>query len=33
MANEHRLVGLLDARDRELLAGLLERWGRALDAD
>jgi DNA-binding MarR family transcriptional regulator len=33
MANEHRLVGLLTARDRELLAGLLERWGRALGAD
>jgi DNA-binding MarR family transcriptional regulator len=33
MANEHRLVGLLPARDRELLAGLLERWGRALGAD
>lgn len=33
MANEHRLVGLLAARDRELLAGLLERWGRALGAD
>ena len=33
MANEHRLVGLLPPRDRELLAGLLERWGRALGAD
>ena len=33
MANEHRLVGLLAPRDRELLAGLLERWGRALGVD
>ena len=33
MANEHRLVGLLDERDRSRLAHLLEKWGRALDQD
>ena len=33
MANEHRLTGLLEARERELLAGVLEKWGRGLDAD
>ncbi|MGB0099997.1 MAG: MarR family transcriptional regulator [Nocardioides sp.] len=32
MANEHRLVGLLDELERARLAHLLERWGRALDA-
>jgi DNA-binding MarR family transcriptional regulator len=32
MANEHRLVGLLDERDRTRLAELLETWGRALDS-
>ncbi len=32
MANEHRLVSLLDADDRVELARLLEAWGRALDA-
>ena len=32
MANEHRLVGVLDERDRTRLAQLLEKWGRALDA-
>lgn len=31
LANEHRLVGMLPPEDRERLAGLLERWGRALD--
>jgi DNA-binding MarR family transcriptional regulator len=32
VANEHRLVSGLSAREREQLAGLLEAWGRALDA-
>ena len=32
LANEHRLVGMLDERDRTRLAQLLEKWGRALDA-
>lgn len=32
MANEHRLVGLLEESDRRELARLLEAWGRALDA-
>jgi DNA-binding MarR family transcriptional regulator len=32
MANEHRLVGLLDEAERADLADLLEKWGRALDA-
>ena len=32
MANEHRLVGLLDDLERTRLAGLLEKWGRALGA-
>ncbi|MDF1605144.1 MarR family transcriptional regulator [Nocardioides sp. YIM 152315] len=32
MANEHRLVGALDERERARLADLLEQWGRALDA-
>lgn len=32
MANEHRLVGLLDEMERARLAHLLEKWGRALDA-
>ncbi len=31
MANEHRLVGLLDEMERARLARLLEKWGRALD--
>lgn len=31
MANEHRLVGLLDELERSRLAHLLEKWGRALD--
>ena len=31
MANEHRLVGLLDEMERARLAHLLEKWGRALD--
>ena len=30
MANEHRLVGMLDEDDRTRLADLLEQWGRAL---
>jgi len=30
MANEHRLVGLLDEMERARLAHLLEKWGRAL---
>lgn len=30
VANEHRLVGLLPAADRDALARILERWGRAL---
>ena len=30
MANEHRLVGLLDETERTQLAHLLEKWGRAL---
>lgn len=32
MANEHRLVAGLTPRERETLAGLLERWGRLLGA-
>jgi DNA-binding MarR family transcriptional regulator len=32
MANEHRLVGMLDEMERARLAHLLEKWGRALDA-
>ncbi|WP_028636674.1 MarR family winged helix-turn-helix transcriptional regulator [Nocardioides sp. URHA0032] len=32
LANEHRLVGLLDELERARLAHLLEKWGRALDA-
>jgi DNA-binding MarR family transcriptional regulator len=32
MANEHRLIGGLDAEERTRLAALLEKWGRALDA-
>ena len=32
MANEHRLVGMLDDLERARLAHLLEKWGRALDA-
>jgi DNA-binding MarR family transcriptional regulator len=32
LANEHRLVGLLDELERTRLAHLLEKWGRALDA-
>jgi DNA-binding MarR family transcriptional regulator len=32
MANEHRLVGMLDEDERARLAHLLEKWGRALDA-
>jgi len=32
LANEHRLVGLLDELERSRLAHLLEKWGRALDA-
>ena len=32
MANEHRLVALLDDLERTRLAGLLEKWGRALGA-
>lgn len=31
LANEHRLVGLLPPEDRERLADILERWGRALE--
>lgn len=31
MANEHRLVGMLDELERARLAHLLEKWGRALD--
>lgn len=31
LANEHRLVGLLSATDRRLLADALRRWGEALD--
>jgi DNA-binding MarR family transcriptional regulator len=31
MANEHRLVGMLDEMERARLAHLLEKWGRALD--
>jgi DNA-binding MarR family transcriptional regulator len=30
VANEHRLVGHLEPGEREALAGLLEKWGRAL---
>lgn len=33
MANEHRLIAMLPARDRARLASLLEDWGRALGAD
>ncbi|MBB3045240.1 MarR family transcriptional regulator [Nocardioides sp. LMS-CY] len=32
MANEHRLVAMLDGAERTRLAQLLEKWGRALDA-
>jgi DNA-binding MarR family transcriptional regulator len=32
LANEHRLVGMLDEMERARLAHLLEKWGRALDA-
>ena len=32
VANEHRLVSGLSAREREHLAELLQAWGRALDA-
>lgn len=32
MANERRLVGMLDELERARLAHLLEKWGRALDA-
>lgn len=32
MANEHRLVAMLDEAERTRLAQLLEKWGRALDA-
>lgn len=32
LANEHRLVGMLDQMERARLAHLLEKWGRALDA-
>lgn len=32
VANEHRLLAGLDDIERTRLAGLLERWGRALDA-
>ena len=32
MANEHRLVGVLDEMERARLAHLLEKWGRALDS-
>jgi DNA-binding MarR family transcriptional regulator len=32
LANEHRLVGMLDQTERARLAHLLEKWGRALDA-
>lgn len=32
MANEHRLVSSLDELERTRLAGLLEKWGRALGA-
>ncbi len=32
VANEQRLVGVLDERERADLAALLERWGRALGA-
>ncbi len=31
VANEHRLLDLLAPDERALLAGVLERWGRALD--
>ncbi len=31
VANEQRLLEGLAERDREVLAGLLERWGRSLD--
>lgn len=31
LANEHRLVGMLSATDRRLLADALRRWGDALD--
>jgi DNA-binding MarR family transcriptional regulator len=30
LANEHRLVGMLDEMERARLAHLLEKWGRAL---
>lgn len=32
IANEHRLVAAFTERERAQLAGLLEKWGRALDA-
>lgn len=32
VANEHRLLAGLDAGERRQLAGLLERWGKHLDA-
>lgn len=32
MANEHRLVGMLDEMERARLTHLLEKWGRALGA-
>jgi len=32
IANEHRLVSSLTERERAQLAGLLEKWGRALGA-
>src|SRR4051794_36954288 len=31
MANEHRLVAMLDEMERARLAHVLEKWGRALD--
>ena len=31
LANEHRLLAGFTARERTVLAGLLESWGRALD--
>ena len=33
VANEHRLLAGLSELERSRLAHLLERWGRALDAD
>jgi DNA-binding MarR family transcriptional regulator len=32
VANEHRLLAGFSAEERTVLAGLLESWGRALDA-